>query len=322
MSSNRLPPPEVIKNIVPSLLGSLLEWFLHKYTVTFPKDRLALKSLIYFLFVIETSKTLLSTYYILDTYGSNYGVYTQLSKLGVTWLSVPIMTSLVSGTVQLFLTWRILTLGKSWVIAAPIAMIALIHSGAGITTGVYSAIADDATKLRYGSIRISGVVWIVSGTCGDVIIALTTVFLVLPLYPDRILLLNESQLTRMRTGFQKTSMVLDRLILMSIETGTVTAIAEVVMLGLFFGFQSTSYFSVISNCLSKLYSNNLILIQNSRETSRADLSTSAYASQPSAFVAAHPTGAESMMLSFNDGTHYRPHSMSSSRKPVPVNDYV
>ena len=50
--------------------------------------------MVYFLFVIETSKTLLSTYYILDTFGSNYGVYTQLSKLGVTWLSVPIMTSL------------------------------------------------------------------------------------------------------------------------------------------------------------------------------------------------------------------------------------
>ncbi|KAH8825273.1 hypothetical protein DL96DRAFT_174006 [Flagelloscypha sp. PMI_526] len=314
MSSTRLPPPAVVQNVVPQMLGAMLDWFLYgalcmqvyKYTVTFPKDRLALKALIYFLFVIETSRTLLLTYYTLDKYGSNYGVYTQLSKLGVNWISVPVMGSLVSGTVQLFLTWRILTLGKSWIIAAPIAMIAVAHSGAGITMGIYSGIVDDATKFRDGPIRTSGIVWIVSGTCGDVIIALTTVFL----------------LTRMRTGFQKTSMVLDRLILMSIETGTVTAVAEVVMLGLFFGFESTSYFSVISFCLSKLYSNNLILIQNSRETSRADLSSSTYASQPSAFVAAHPTGTESTMLTLNDNTHYRPYSMSLPRKPVPVDAYV
>ncbi|KAH8832505.1 hypothetical protein DL96DRAFT_1582406 [Flagelloscypha sp. PMI_526] len=318
MSNDHLPPLMVVKNVIPPMLGCMLDWFLcplcvqvYRYSVTFPKDRLALKALIYFLFVVETSRTLLLSYYTLNQYGTNYGVYNQLPKLGMSSISVPIMGSLVSGTVQLFLTWRILTLGKSWIVAAPIAMIALAHSGAGISMGIYSIILDDAAKLRDGPIRTSGIVWIVSGTCADVIIALTTAFL----------------LTRMRTGFRRTSMVLDRLILMSIETGTVTAIAELIILGLFFGFQSTSYFLVLSFCLSKLYSNNLVrhvLIQNSRETSRAELNASTYTSQPSAFVTARPPSTDSTKWTFNDSNHYRLNAtrMSSSRKQAPADVYV
>jgi hypothetical protein len=88
---------------------------------------------------METARTILLTSYTLDQYGSNYGVYQYLQRLGINWLSVPILGSLgivfsranhmaliqstVSVTVQFFLTWRIWTLGKNWIVTVVILLV-------------------------------------------------------------------------------------------------------------------------------------------------------------------------------------------------------
>ncbi|KAH8825850.1 hypothetical protein DL96DRAFT_1817294 [Flagelloscypha sp. PMI_526] len=270
----------------------MFDWFLFgaliiqtwTYVTTFPEDSFRLKALVYYLVLMETARTILLTSYTLDQYGTNYGVYQHLQRLGINWLSVPILGSLVSVTVQFFLTWRIWTLGKNWIVTVVILLVATVHGSAGVTAGILAHMQDDWTKFQVDPIKTVGTIWITSAAVADVLIAAATVF----------------YLSKMRTGFQKTENVLNRLILMIIETGSATALSAVIMTALFFGVPDRSYFLTLSFCLSKLYSNNILLIQNHRETMKTVLTDSGFSSgghsRHSHFVAAMPPHVDNVFM--------------------------
>ncbi|KAH8806971.1 hypothetical protein DL96DRAFT_1717304 [Flagelloscypha sp. PMI_526] len=304
--ANTPPPPLALaQNIHAQILGNMFDWFLFgaliiqtwTYVTTFPDDSFRLKALVYFLVIMETARTIILTSYILDQYGTNYGVYSHLHHLGINWIGVPVLASiscvfsmarykllirsLVNTTVQFFLTWRVWTLGRNWVVTVVILLFATAHGSAGVTAGIITHLQDDWTKSNANPIKTVGTIWMTSAAIADVLIAAATVF----------------YLSKMRTGFQKTENVLNRLILMIIETGSATALSAVIMMALFFGVPDRTYFLALSFAMSKLYSNNILLIQNHRERMKTVLADSGFASGGhSRFVAAIPPHVDNSIM--------------------------
>lgn len=76
--------------------------------------------------------------------------------------------------------------------------------------------------------------------------------------------IHDSKLWKRNTGFRQTSLLLSRLIRLTIEAGTVTAIIATV--DLIFVITQQTLFTMPALVLAKLYSNNMLVIFNSRIT--------------------------------------------------------
>ncbi|KAF9262089.1 hypothetical protein L218DRAFT_1001141 [Marasmius fiardii PR-910] len=72
-------------------------------------------------------------------------------------------------------------------------------------------------------------------------------------------------LSRKKTGFNTaTDDAITRIIRLTVETGSLTAVLAVITVALFFGLPARAYWNVPIDVLGKLYSNNLMVILNRR----------------------------------------------------------
>ncbi len=73
------------------------------YYVSFPKDPILSKFLIYLLLALETLQTVLFTVDLFDIFATNFGQVDVLHNVHSLWFSVPIMTGL---SASLTLNWK------------------------------------------------------------------------------------------------------------------------------------------------------------------------------------------------------------------------
>jgi len=248
-------PPDIQVIAGPSIVGSLCNWGLYGalvvqvylYYMSFPKDHPVLKCLIFGVFAVETAQTILVARDAFTIYAKGFGNLNGLESVELTWLSVPIMCGIVSCTVQLVFAYRIFKLSGSKIAGLCIAIISGAQFTAAMIQGVQSAILGNFQALSRKAI-ISCTVWLAATALCDLIIALTVTY----------------YLTRADTAFKATEVLINRLVRLTIETGSLTAAFAIIDLALFLGLPNNSYFNAVSLPLTKLYSNNLLLIYNSR----------------------------------------------------------
>jgi hypothetical protein len=214
------------------------------YYVAFPNDKKGIKALVYSLFALETLQTAFMMHDGMVALGFGFGNPEALIKVHLAWFSVPILSSFVSCIVQSFFAWRIYVLSNSIPAAALVVAAALLQFGAGIVQGVKSYQIDDFTRLPVLPLKI----WLITAAATDVVIAIFMAY----------------NLSKKQTGFKKTDVLLTRLIRMTIETGTATAVMAIITAGLFLALPTLNYFVAPSYVLGKLYVNNLMMIFNSR----------------------------------------------------------
>ncbi|KAF8876181.1 hypothetical protein BD779DRAFT_1629596 [Infundibulicybe gibba] len=244
-----------ISSAGPLLLGYLFNWGLYGvlsvqvylYYLAFPKDRLPTKCLVLGLYLVETLQTILVTHDAFTTFARDFGDLPSLNVAQLEGLSTPMLSGIVSCTVQLFFTYRIYLLSKSKLLASVLCLIALMQGSAGIATGVKTLQIDDWTKIQLEAF-VSCTVWLVGAAVCDIMIAISMVY----------------YLSRSDTGFSSTHVLISRLIRLTIETGSMTAIVATIDIALFLGFPHNNYHTTPALLLAKLYSNTLIVTFNSR----------------------------------------------------------
>ncbi|KIJ39552.1 hypothetical protein M422DRAFT_174943, partial [Sphaerobolus stellatus SS14] len=172
---------------------------------------------------------------------------------------------LISVPVQLFITWRIKVLSGSNVIPGLIVFFAICSFGGATTTTISVSIIREFARFHQFDSGI--IIWLASSSLADIIITSTLVWL----------------LISRKTGLSKTDDVVNNIIVLTIQTGAITALFALLDFVLFLAIpvklDSVSLIEkpmpiqqiypfhsnfLVDFPLSKLYSNSLLSTLNAR----------------------------------------------------------
>ncbi|KAK0236463.1 hypothetical protein EDD85DRAFT_954322 [Armillaria nabsnona] len=240
----------------PFIVGCLLNWGLfgtlsvqlYLYYLAFPNDRRSLKHLVYGIYLIEFVQTILVAHDTFATFGYGFGDMDALARINFFWLTVPIMSAVAACVGQGFYAYRIFILSKSRIIPVFVICVSFTGSVAAIISGVYCFQAGTTTKLNNRKTYIAvGLSCGASALC-DIIIAICMTY----------------YLICSSTHFHRTRMLLTKLIRLTIETGSMTAVVALLSFVLFIVFPNQSFYMTPALLMPKLYANAVYMVLNSR----------------------------------------------------------
>ncbi|PBK66544.1 hypothetical protein ARMSODRAFT_939210 [Armillaria solidipes] len=240
----------------PLIIAYLLHWGLfgtlsvqlYLYYLAFPKDRQSTKCLIYGIYVVEFAQTMLVTHDAFAEFGYGFGDIDALTGMYFNWLTVPIMGTIVAAVGQLFYAYRIFVLSRSRTVPIFISFVSLTSSVAAIITGVYCFQTGNITDTHNTRLSIAIGLWGGAAALCDILIAICMTY----------------YLMRSDTGVHQTQILVTKLIRLIIETGTMTAVAALVNLVLFFSFPHQALDGTTAFIIPKLYANTIYMVLNSR----------------------------------------------------------
>ncbi|KAF8133565.1 hypothetical protein K438DRAFT_1739065 [Mycena galopus ATCC 62051] len=251
-----VPPGfHVVELSGPLLLADFLLWGLfgtlsvqmYLYYLAFPKDRLSTKCLVYGVYTLELVETIIITRDAFATFGYGFSDISALNKINFNWLTIPVMSGLVAFIGQFFYAYRVYVLSKSHFIPVLIVVVSLISSIGGFITGGFAFQAGDLTHLNQKT-HVAVGVWCGASALSDIIIAVCMTY----------------YLSKRDTGFRQTRVLVSKVVRLTIETGSLTALAAVINLTLFFAFPDRTYYTVPAALMPKLYANSILIILNAR----------------------------------------------------------
>ncbi|KAH8088900.1 hypothetical protein BXZ70DRAFT_498790 [Cristinia sonorae] len=241
----------------PTLVGHLMNWGLfgvltvqvYIYYISFPKDHWRLKGVVFFAYILEIIQIILSTHDAFRVYGSGWGNPQELDAIGLVWVSIPILDSLISSLSQMFYSWRIYTLSRNKWLVGVILMLALVELGAGIYDGVACLHLNSLIEIPTKTYK-STIVWTGAAALDEILITCSMFYYLRKAKKDS------------RT--KRTISLLSHLIKLSVETGFVCAAVTIGGLILFVASPTTTCYEVFAICASKLFSNCFVAVLNSR----------------------------------------------------------
>ncbi|KAH9064493.1 hypothetical protein EDB87DRAFT_1829200 [Lactarius vividus] len=242
--------PDAIKIAAPLLFGPVFNWALYGvlcvqiyvYSYNFPMDRRLLKSLVYFVFLLETIQTALTGADIYYWFVAGFGNAERLWNPHFTPIDVPIIGAVISFVVQGYFCYRIWVLNKrsSW-ICWIIAVAAVTQSAGGIWASI-----EPLTVEKYAAPKAAICLWAISSALADVLIAVAMTLL----------------LRRASGNFS--NFVLTRVVRLTIETNALTATLVITSLVLYVTFPNRIYYIYLVELWGKVYSNTLLVSLNNR----------------------------------------------------------
>ncbi|TFK61172.1 hypothetical protein BDN72DRAFT_965317 [Pluteus cervinus] len=251
-------PPGVDKVAGPLILGYMFNWGLYGvlciqvyiYYLSFPRDPLLPKLIVYFLLILETLQVVLNTHDVFDIFGLGYGNVAVLNNVHFSWFAVPMLSGIISATVQIFYAYRITVLSSSKLskgIGALIVGVAIMQCTGAIVAGAKTEMIGLFSEIQ-ASTFVSCSIWLAGCAFCDVLIAISMT----------------TYLWNSKTGFNATKVLLTKLVRLTIETGTITATFAIIDLSLFLAFPNNNYHTAPALCLAKMYSNTLMVMLNAR----------------------------------------------------------
>ncbi|CAK5279219.1 unnamed protein product [Mycena citricolor] len=274
-----MPATSALSNIgngtIPLFVGTLVNVILfgvllvqvYIYTLAFPRDRPREKALVFGVLVIELLQTTGDIRDKVRIFGTGWGNMDVLDQVGWVWFSVPVLGSMVAAAGQTFFAYRISIFSRAtcyrvsspWSVSMPSLpltsllthreQLAVVQCGAGIGTGVQISQRGRFSNLQFNFFKVP-VAWLASTAVNDIIIVAGTCYYLL----------------KARTpGFtQATEHMLGRVIKVTALMGFICAGLALIDLSLFISFPGESFHLGVCMGLSKVYSNSILLILNSR----------------------------------------------------------
>ncbi|KAK0474437.1 hypothetical protein IW261DRAFT_1568816 [Armillaria novae-zelandiae] len=199
------------KLCVPLIVGYLLHWGLfgalsvqvYLYYLAFPKDKKFAKYLVYGIYIIEFVQTVLFTHDAFAEFGYGFGDIEALTAMNFNWLTVSIMSAVVSCIGQVFYAYRIFILSRSRIVPLFVICVSLTSAVAAMITGAYSFPKKSVTDLSTQKVSIAVGIWCGGSALCDIIIAICMTYytfygapsLIIPqLYANAILMMLNSRI--------------------------------------------------------------------------------------------------------------------------------
>ncbi|KAF9465739.1 hypothetical protein BDZ94DRAFT_300092 [Collybia nuda] len=238
-------PPNITQIATPVLIGILLSWAfwgmllvqVYIYSTLF-RDKAFIQFFVYSVFLVDTVQTFMTAVDAYYWFSSGFGDLRHLGDVYLSSFDVPILGCLLAILGQTFLCYRIYVLGqKKWV---PLLLFAICFMS--LVGGWYNAIRGQilsgGISTAQATIDIRALyVWLISSVIGDTGIAGTMAYLLL----------------RSRGNYKTTDTIINRLVILIMETNSVSAILAILTLALYFAAPGTSYFLTPTYVLGKWY---------------------------------------------------------------------
>ncbi|KAJ6589597.1 hypothetical protein B0H19DRAFT_1104226 [Mycena capillaripes] len=242
------------------LIGTLVSYALFGVTTTqvyvyygrSPKDSLWIKSLVAGVWCGECAHAVCIAISIYTMVITNFGHAEHIGQLPNSLLASTLIASVVLFCVQVFFAYRIYALSKNlWIpcICWALSLSRLVPPN--VVVFLFGRSEPFPKVIRKWAWLFDSI-WAASAV-NDMLIAGTLVFL---LY------------SRRSIGLKRTTAVVDKLIAWTIETGVVTSIASIVMLGVFVSMPDNLVWMAWFVVVPRLFSNSLLASLNSRGTLR------------------------------------------------------
>jgi len=255
----------------PILAGTQFNWGLlglltlqvYIFHISFPKESVGMKALVYGVFLIDVVQTALSSHFAFGILVSGWGNPEVLVKTPWSSIVLPLSSAIISATVQLFFAWRIYILNRSnryitIAICSVIVALALMQSLSAIVNTIRFALVNVVAD--FASLEAGVKVWLAGSAVCDVVIT-ATMIVILSQY-------------RKQTPWKKTDSIITKLIYHTVETGAVTSAVAIVELVLFLLYTDNFLHQVPSFMLGKMYSNVMLATLNARTRTTASPWTS------------------------------------------------
>ncbi|KAJ7779840.1 hypothetical protein B0H16DRAFT_726852 [Mycena metata] len=162
------------------------------------------------------------------------------------------VTVLVSTPIQLFMAWRVHIVTHSRILPGTIILLAFISFAAGLATS--TVISLHPTFEAFPSFRPEIITWLVFSAACDVFLTAALVY----------------SLWIRKTNVESTDSLINKVIRLTVQTGTITAVGALADLFLTFIFPTTTVNFIIAFPLTKLYSVSLVGTLNARPWNEKD----------------------------------------------------
>jgi len=244
--------------LAPMLLGHLLNWTLfgilsiqvYIYYVAFPRDNIKLKVVVGLRMYLKYSSSFCPHAMSFESLPLGWGNPVELGPVGFYWLSLPIMTALLSSVCQVFYAWKIYALSGTYWVAGNICLLSIIQLSVaiwdGLTIRTFGSILDIPTGV---GLKFS-LAWVASSVLCDLAITCSMFYYLWQ--------------AKKSTTIQRTTSLITRLIRLTVETGLIVTTISLVTSILFVTSPKTGFYAVPLLVLSKTYSNCLLAVLNSR----------------------------------------------------------
>ncbi|KAJ7719330.1 hypothetical protein B0H14DRAFT_3629271 [Mycena olivaceomarginata] len=177
-------PPNIGAITSSQLIGTLLNFFLfgtlfiqvYVYSVCFPKDRAAIKSLVYFVFLTMAVCACLNAADAHYWFAAGFGDIVKFGQARFSPFYTPFMGSIITLAVQLFFCYRISVFRSSamwW--SFLIAAISFLQAAGGMGGGIIAFIASNEQHDRVRTLLVY--MWLVGDAVADLMIAVTMTYL-------------------------------------------------------------------------------------------------------------------------------------------------
>ncbi|THU89248.1 hypothetical protein K435DRAFT_841896 [Dendrothele bispora CBS 962.96] len=227
------------------------------YYMSFPNDKVWMKTTVYTLFVLDIARL-----------SHGWGRPEHLHETEWGFAFIPMLCALCTTVVQIFFAWRIHVLASRlsqkkifWPVIVLIVCISFAQLiGATVSGSRWIHINVNGIFLfhkLFGAISV----WLVGSAAGDVLIATSMIYL----------LSTARRKTKEFAHDERTNHLIAGLIRNSVETGAITAGAALLDVIFFLTMNSTTLHFAFSVSLSKLYTNSLYATLNSRAFFKRDL---------------------------------------------------
>ncbi|KAJ6580186.1 hypothetical protein DFH09DRAFT_1444648, partial [Mycena vulgaris] len=249
------PGVRIVEVSGPLVLGYLLPWGLfgtlsvqlYLYYQAFPTDKWSTKCLVYTAYTLELVHTILSTHDAFAMFGYGFADPSALTEVEFSWLAVPIMSGLVAFIGQSFYAYRVHVLSKSWFIPILIVVVSLTSSVGAFILGAF-VFQGVIFSSWYECPLIIQQVWCGASALSDIIIAVCMTY----------------YLSKYDMGFRQTRALVSKVVRLTIETGSLTALVALTTVTLFLTFPDRDFYATPAALMPTLYANSILVILNAR----------------------------------------------------------
>ncbi|KAI0061701.1 hypothetical protein BV25DRAFT_740421 [Artomyces pyxidatus] len=245
--------PYFIGNAVNLLLTGTLIVQVYMFYVNFPGERLRVQLLVYGVFLLDIAQTALGSYMAWWWMITNWNKPSSFVDT-LTWrvATLPIMCGLVSGIVQSFYAWQIWALTTNVVMHSIAALIVVVALGQSLTAVTLSSLLlSDLSPDTFFRISPGFAFWLAGSFVADILICGSMLWI---LFRAKTTLWGESETW------------INKLILNTIRTGTITVVCATFDLILFVVLKHSESYLAPAYILGKLYTNSLVATLNGRRT--------------------------------------------------------
>ncbi|KIK50282.1 hypothetical protein GYMLUDRAFT_469764 [Collybiopsis luxurians FD-317 M1] len=279
-------PPTVIEVYTPFFVGTFLNVFLYGIAVTqmytyyrtSQDDKLWMKMLVAYLLVMETINSILDVGLIFEPLLLNFGNPNVIATSPWTLRLDGVTTTLISTPVQIFMAWRIQKIMGTVIPTVVVTILALSSLIGSVWLAI--AVSQSPQYAKFDEFKGAPSLWLISSAVADIAIAGCLVY----------------GLSKKRTGFAVLNDQIDRIIRVTVQTGSLTALTALIDVIVFLSVPNTTIFFAWDLMLSKLYTTTLLSSFNARP---AKLAVRARLDEPSVLFSSKTGSAPLQLTSTN-----------------------